>query len=76
MPFNSDTYHANKSRKDAWAYLAEAREIKERAARGEAYDWEVARISTLVMIARGNMHRSLMFRREAESKKAMRKMRP
>lgn len=56
MPFNADTYRANKHRKQAWAELATAREIKARAERGEAYDWELPRIAHFVRMARSSMH--------------------
>ena len=56
MAFNSNTYHGNKARRTAWAELAQARDIKARAARGEAYDWEVQRIARLVSYARSSMH--------------------
>jgi hypothetical protein len=55
MAFNSNTYRMNQYRKKAWAELAEARDIKDRAARGEAYDWEVPRIATFVQLARSSM---------------------
>jgi hypothetical protein len=51
MAFNSYSYYANRSRKDSVRHLAEARDIKARAARGEAYDWEIARISHLAKMA-------------------------
>lgn len=44
MAFNSDTYHANRAARDSAAHLAAARDIKARAAIGEAYGWEVDRI--------------------------------
>lgn len=55
MAFNAETYRANKWRKAAWANLAWARDIKARAAKGEAYDWEIPRIATLVKLARNAM---------------------
>lgn len=69
MPFNSDTYHANKQRRTAWQTLAEARAIKARADRGEAYDWEVETISRRVKSARLAMRLHLMFRRFGAMKK-------
>ena len=56
MAFNSDTYRANKHRKNAWAELAKARDIKARASRGEAYEWELPRIAHFVQMARSSMH--------------------
>lgn len=55
MAFNSDTYRANKCRKEAWAELARARDIKARAARGDAYDWELPRVAHFVKMARSSM---------------------
>jgi hypothetical protein len=62
MAFNATTYRANKTRKQAWAYLAQARDIKARAARGEAYDWETPRIASCVKLARLEMHLHLSYR--------------
>ncbi|MER9452064.1 hypothetical protein [Mesorhizobium sp. M0254] len=62
MAFNSDTYHANKSARAAYEQIARAKDIKRRAAIGEAYAWEIERISTLVQYARWDMHRSLFYR--------------
>lgn len=62
MAFNSNTYNANKSAKSAYENIERARDIKRRAAIGDAYDWEVARIPNLVQYARWDMHRSLFFR--------------
>lgn len=62
MAFNSNTYHANKSRREAWKALAEAREIRARIAAGVAYDWEASQVRICVMRARGAMHRHLLFR--------------
>ncbi len=62
MAFNSNTYHANKARKAAYAWIAKAKEIKARAALGQAYDWEIARIPNLVSYARSDMRISRMFR--------------
>lgn len=63
MAFNSGTYHANKWAREAKANLAAAREIKDRAAKGEAYDWEVARIATFVKLARSSNRLSIIQRR-------------
>lgn len=62
MAFNAHTYRMNQHRKSAWRYLAEAREIKSRAARGEAYGWETPRITLNVMLARSEMKLHLMCR--------------
>lgn len=66
MPFNSETYRMNKYRKEAWRRLAEARDIKARAAAGQAYDWEIPRIGTFVALARSNMRLHLIARRTRE----------
>lgn len=71
MPFNSETYYANKWAKSAWANIASAKDIKRRAATGDAYDWEIARIPGLVKCARIDMHLSLSQRRMAAMKKRM-----
>ncbi len=62
MAFNSNTYQANKSAKSAYAQISQAKDIKRRAAIGEAYDWEIRRIASLAQYARWDMHRSLFFR--------------
>lgn len=62
MAFNSYTYRANRYRKEAWAHLAEARDIKARATVGDAYDWEIGRIAHLVFVARISMRLSLQVR--------------
>lgn len=66
MPFNSDTYHANKHKRIAQREMAHARDIKARAERGEAYDWEVARIPSLVLAARISRRLSRLYRSCAE----------
>lgn len=63
MAFNSQTYRANKHRREAWTNLAKARDIKDRATRGEAYEWELQRIATFVALARSDMHLYLMMRK-------------
>ena len=63
MAFNANTYRMNKARKQAWLELAAARDIKARAARGEAYDWELPRIAHFVKLARISMHLHLGFKR-------------
>lgn len=51
---------------EAWEKLNTARDIKARAARGEAYDWEVSRIAIFVQLARMSMHISLHTRAMAQ----------
>lgn len=63
MPFNAGTYRANRWRKDAWKRLDEARDIKARASRGEAYEWEIPRIALNVTLARSSMKLYLSQRR-------------
>lgn len=63
MAFNSTTYRANEYRKQAWAELAAARDIKVRALRGTAYDWELPRVATFVRLARLSMRIHLSLRR-------------
>lgn len=65
MPFNADTYRANKARKEAQANLATAREIKARAAAGTAYDWEIPRIAMFARLARSSMRLSRLYRRSS-----------
>lgn len=72
MAFNSDTYHANKSARSAWEWLASAKDVKRRAALGQAYPWEVERIPNMVFYARADMRRSLFFRGLADSKRKRR----
>lgn len=62
MAFNSNTYQANKAAKSAYANIRQAKDIKRRAAAGEAYQWEIERISNLVKYARWDMKRSVFFR--------------
>ena len=52
MAFNSHSYYRNKARRQALAYLEEAREVKRRAAASKAYDWEVERLPRMVLLAR------------------------
>lgn len=68
MPFNSDTYYGNNASRSAWAWLAMAKDVKARAARGEAYDWEIARLPTLVIYARADMRTCLFYRRQRRGK--------
>ena len=63
MAFNGNTYRANKYRRQAWTDLASARDIKARAAIGQAYDWELRRIAFYVKMARSSMHIALQYRR-------------
>jgi hypothetical protein len=65
MPFDADTYRANRYSRQAWEELATAREIKSRVARGEAYSWEAPRIETFVKLARSSTRLSLNARRLA-----------
>ncbi len=44
-----------KHRRQAWDYLAQARELKTRIANGEAYDWELGRVLFFVTQARLSM---------------------
>jgi hypothetical protein len=69
MAFNSDTYHHNKARKQAWAELAVARDIKDRAAKGEAYDWELPRIELYARSARSSMRLALHYKRMRDLKR-------
>ncbi|TPI86416.1 hypothetical protein [Mesorhizobium sp. B2-8-9] len=62
MPFNSDTYHANKYRRIAFEEIGQAKDIKRRAALGQAYDWEIRRIPLLVQGARTSLRISRLFR--------------
>lgn len=62
MAFNAETYRMNRFRKSAWKNLAEAKNIKSRAAKGEAYDWELPRIATFVKLARSDMKLYLMIK--------------
>lgn len=52
MAFNADTYYANQHAKKAKENLSMAREIKARAAAGDAYDWEIPRIAYYARLAR------------------------
>ena len=64
MAFNSQTYHANKHRKEAWVNLSRAREIKNRMMQGVAYDWELPRITFFVKLARSDMKLHLLMRKK------------
>lgn len=63
MPFNATTYRMNRHRKDRDKHLAAARDVKARAAKGEAYDWEIARIASFLQHARISNHLFLTTRR-------------
>lgn len=75
MVFNSDTYYANKYARSAWEYLAQARDVKARAARGEAYAWEIERQPRLIEMARRTMHLSVIFRRISNNGKRLKRKR-
>lgn len=76
MAFNSDTYHANKYRKSAWARLAEARQIKA-AGPHPLYGWRNAawvaeRVSLLVALARSDLSISRSYAAEARRRRESR----
>lgn len=52
MAFNSRSYYRNKWRRESLAHLERAREIKARAAAGDAYDWEIPMIASEASLAR------------------------
>ena len=60
MAFNAQSYRRNQYKRKARAELAHARAIR---ANPNAYDWELARIPTLVKLARINWRLYLMARR-------------
>lgn len=62
MAFNAKTYRRNQYRAKALKELAMARDIKARAAHGNAYDWELPRIATLAKLARLNWRLYLLNR--------------
>ncbi|OHV73353.1 hypothetical protein [Ensifer sp. LCM 4579] len=68
MAFNSATYYANKSSREAWESLKAARELKARIESGTAYDWEIPRLEYHVKIARLRMRSSVNMRRIAKMK--------
>jgi regulator of protease activity HflC (stomatin/prohibitin superfamily) len=51
MPFNSQSYHRNKARREALEALEKAREVKRRVAAGEAQPWHSS-VAHHVAIAR------------------------
>lgn len=63
MAFNATTYRMNKFRKQAWAYLQAARDIRARVTADPAHEWERPRIATHVQLARGSMRMHLIERR-------------
>ncbi|QXV73537.1 hypothetical protein [Rhizobium phage RHph_X2_30] len=75
MPFNSDTYHANKAKRQAWDNLERAREIRARVIAGTAFDWEIPRVAFYAKQARFWMHSYLNMRRIAEMKRESRNAR-
>lgn len=62
MAFNSNSYHANKSARRAWEYLAEARAMRERQQQGTARSWERP-VEDSVKLARSHMRSALFYRR-------------
>ena len=62
MAFNSYAYHANRCAREAWDYLAQARDFRDRQGRGEAFSWERP-VQSSVQLARLSMHQSLTYRR-------------
>jgi hypothetical protein len=57
MAFNAHTYRMNQYRKEAWAYLAEARAIKAAVAAGDSFAirFNADRIPSRVFLARNSM---------------------
>jgi hypothetical protein len=72
MPFNALTYRMNQSRQERDKHLAAARDIMVRAAKGEAYEWEMPRIARFVSWARSANRLYLSYKREKAIKDAMR----
>ncbi|RWX70444.1 hypothetical protein EN780_03350 [Mesorhizobium sp. M4B.F.Ca.ET.089.01.1.1] len=70
MPFNSDTYYANKAARIAYEWIAKAKDVKRRAAIGDAYPWEIERIPSMVKVARSEMRSSLFYRKLNDERKA------
>ena len=73
MAFNSHTYRANQSRKQAVDYMAEAREIKARVEAGTAYDWERPRVAHLARLAILSARLARSFEELAQIRKAWRR---
>lgn len=71
MPFNSDTFFANKARKQSREEIAEARAIKLKIANGEARSSldTVEHIQRLVNSARLHSRLFQLFRREARPRR-------
>lgn len=63
MAFNGTTYRANRDRREAWATLAKAREIKALVHSDECHEWQEPRIAFHVCIARSLMHSHLTYKR-------------
>lgn len=62
MAFNSNTYYQNKHRREAWAQLKHAREVRDRVRAGTAYDWEAPHVALFARLARLSMKISLSYR--------------
>lgn len=66
MAFNSYAYHANRTAKEAWAYLAQARQVREQLRAGDRWRSPESLRETLnnrILLARLNMRQSLTYRR-------------
>lgn len=66
MAFNSYAYHANRTRREAWDYLAQARALRDQLHAGDRWrSPESLRegIANRVTLARLNMQQSLTYRR-------------
>lgn len=63
MAFNSNTYHANKSARTSADYLAQARDLKARAATGDLrYRGEDERLPHFVQMARSYARQARLYR--------------
>lgn len=71
MAFNSNAYHARKNAERAWAYLAEARDVRDRQRQGTAYSWERP-VADSVKLARSSMRSALFYRRMRQLQREMR----
>lgn len=67
MPFNSDTYYANKYRRSAWDYLTEARKRRD--------DGDIAGARISASLARSSMHLHVMSQRLADMNRLFKKVR-
>lgn len=76
MAFKSESYYRNKARRRALEALAEARDIKRRAAMGKAYDWEIPGIRSRVTIARSIWSTYLGYLRTQKMREELRTMAP